>query len=186
MKRIASLTIAFIAAIAFASCNDNVTPKPSAFLSLNYPKPQYAAFESDCPYTFDMNADAVIKGKPNCAFEIRYPKMKATIYLSYKDVHDDINTLLRDAQTLTYKHVIKADDITEQPYLNPEKDVYGMFYQVRGNAATNVQFYVTDSTRHFVAGQMYFYAKPNFDSVMPAAEYVRVDMRRLVESIRWK
>jgi hypothetical protein len=32
---------------------------------------------------------------------------------------NNINVLLRDAQKLTYEHVIKADDILEQPYLNP-------------------------------------------------------------------
>jgi hypothetical protein len=47
--------------------------------------------------------------------------MKATIYLTYKPVTKNINELLRDAQKLTYEHVIKADDILEQPYLNPDK-----------------------------------------------------------------
>jgi gliding motility-associated lipoprotein GldD len=45
-----------------------------------------------------------------------------------------------------------------------------MFYQVDGNAATNSQFYATDSTKHFLTA-VYFYAKPNFDSIMPAASY---------------
>jgi gliding motility-associated lipoprotein GldD len=56
--------------------------------------------------------------------------MKATIYLSYKPVNNNINLLLRDAQKLTYEHVIKADDILEQPFLNKKDKVYGMFYQV--------------------------------------------------------
>jgi hypothetical protein len=42
-------------------------------------------------------------------------------YLTYKPVNNNINVLLRDAQKLTYEHVIKADDILEQPYLNPLK-----------------------------------------------------------------
>jgi gliding motility-associated lipoprotein GldD len=93
---------------------------------------------------------------------------------------------LRDAQKLTYEHVIKADDILEQPFANKDHKVYGMFYQVDGNAATNAQFYVTDSTKHFMDFSVYFYAKPNFDSVMPAASYIKNDMRRLMESLRWK
>jgi gliding motility-associated lipoprotein GldD len=94
--------------------------------------------------------------------------------------------LLRDAQKLTFEHVIKADDIKEQPFLNDDKKVYGMFYEVSGNAATNAQFYVTDSTKHFVTGSVYFYAKPNFDSIMPATSYVKNDMQRLMETIKWK
>lgn len=186
LRRILSSLAISAMFFAFSGCKKEVVPKPTGHLRLDYPVAQYDYFSNDCPYAFDMNSDAVIKGKPDCSFEINYPKMKATIYLNYKSVHGDINVLLRDAQTLTYKHVVKADDIIEQPYINPEKKVYGMFYQVQGNAATNVQFYVTDSTKHFVNGQVYFYAKPNFDSIMPAANYVKNDMRRIMESIKWK
>jgi gliding motility-associated lipoprotein GldD len=112
--------------------------------------------------------------------------MKATIYLNYKPVNGNLDQLLRDAQTLTYKQVVKADDIREQPFLNNEKKVYGMFYEVGGNAATNAQFYVTDSLNHFLAGSVYFYAKPNFDSIMPAASYLRDDMKNIMETVNWK
>ncbi|WP_281297575.1 gliding motility lipoprotein GldD [Flavobacterium limnophilum] len=168
------------------SCKDEVLPKPSSYLRLDYPVAEYVNFENKCPFSFEMNSEAVIKGEKNCGFTITYPKMKATIYLTYKPVNNDINKLLRDAQKLTYEHVIKADDILEQPYLDPSKKVYGMFYQVDGNAATNSQFYVTDSIKHFVTGSVYFYAKPNFDSIMPAASYVKNDMQRLMETLKWK
>lgn len=172
--------------LCILSCEDAVTPKPAAQLQLNYKKAKYAAFENECPYLFHINTDAIIKQNKPCCFEVHYPKMKATIFLTYKPVQNNIDTMLRDAQNLTYKHVIKADDIMEQPYLNPEKKVYGMFYLLRGNAATNAQFYATDSTKHFVTGSVYFYAKPNFDSIMPAANYIKDDMRRLMESLNWK
>lgn len=168
------------------SCKDDVLPKPAAQLRLDYPEAEYVHFENNCPFTFDLNEDAEIKGKTNCGFAIEYPKMKATIYLSYKPVRNNINLLLNDAQKLTYKHVIKADNILEQPFINTKNKVYGMFYDVDGNAATNAQFYVTDSTRHFVDCSVYFYAKPNFDSIMPAASYIKNDMQRLMETLRWK
>lgn len=169
-----------------AGCKDDVVPKPSAQLRLDYPEAAYVPFENHCPFVFGMNDDAIIKEVDQCSFTIDYPKMKATIYLTYKPVTGNINDFLRDAQTLTYKHVIKADDILEQPFINPRDKVYGMFYQVQGNAATNAQFYVTDSTKHFVTGSVYFYAKPNFDSVMPAASYIKNDMRMIMQSLHWK
>lgn len=181
-----TLTAVVAAAITLASCKQETLPKPSSQLRLEYAQAQYDHFENKCPFAFDMNAGAVIKEKGDCNFEIHYPKMKATIYLTYKPVNNNLKDLLRDAQKLTYEHVIKADDILEQPFMNTQNRVFGMFYRVSGNAATNAQFYATDSTRHFIDGSIYFYAKPNFDSVMPAASYVRNDMQRLMESLRWK
>lgn len=183
-------TISFaILSVVFSfifGCKNDVLPKPSSQLSLEYPEAEYVRFENKCPFTFDLNSKAIIKEKTDCNFTIDYPKMKATIYVSYKPVSNNINLLLRDAQKLTYEHVIKADDITEQPFINKDNKVYGMFYQVNGNAATNAQFYVTDSTKHFIDCSIYFYAKPNFDSVMPAASYIKKDMRTIMETLRWK
>ena len=185
-KKTLPFVLFIFAALTVVSCKKEVLPKPSSYLRLDYKEANYAHFESQCPFTFEMNADAIIKGEKECGFTISYPKMKATIYLSYKPVNGNINKLLRDAQKLTYEHVIKADDILEQPYLNPQQKVYGMFYQVDGNAATNSQFYATDSTKHFITGSVYFYAKPNFDSIMPAASYIKNDMQRLLETLKWK
>ena len=185
-KRICNLFFVVILTLLVFSCKNDTIPKPSGYLSLEYPKPTYMHFENDCPFTFDINSNAIIKGKPNCDFEISYPKMKATLYINYNTVSNNLNNLLRDAQKRTYDHVIKADDILEQPFLNSKDKVYGMFYTVDGNAATNSQFYVTDSTKHFVACSLFFYSKPNFDSIMPAVNYIKTDMRVLLESLRWK
>ncbi len=175
----------FFSSLMLVSCKDDVLPKPASQLRLEYPVSEYANFSNHCPFTFEMNSNAVIKEEKECSFTISYPKMKATLYLTYKPVNGNIENLLRDAQKLTYEHVIKADDILEQPFLNPKKKVYGMFYKVSGNAATNAQFYVTDSVKHFLTGSVYFYAKPNFDSIMPAANYLRNDMQHLIETIKW-
>jgi gliding motility-associated lipoprotein GldD len=186
IKRTIPFWIIIIVAATTLSCKEEVLPKPSSYLRLDYPEAKYANFENECPYAFEINSAAIVKKGKNCDLTITYPKMKATIYLTYKPVTKNINELLRDAQKLTFEHVIKADDILEQPYLNPDKKVYGMFYQVEGNAATNSQFYVTDSTKHFVTGSVYFYAKPNYDSIMPAASYIKNDMQRLMETLKWK
>ena len=184
-KSLIFVTLIFIT-LTILSCKKEVLPKPASHLRLDYTEASYRRFESPCHYSFEMNSDAIIKDEKECGFTIHYPKMKATIYLSYKPVNGNINKLLRDAQKLTYEHVIKADDIVEQPFLNTKQKVFGMFYQVDGNAATNSQFYATDSTKHFVTGSIYFYAKPNFDSIMPAASYVKNDMQRLLETLKWK
>lgn len=178
--------ILLLITISIISCKKDVIPKPSSYLRLDYPEAKYLSFDDNCPFTFDRNEATIIKKKNGCDFEINYPKMKATLYLTYKPVSNNIKILLRDAQKLTYEHVIKADDIIEQPYINTDKKVYGMFYSVNGNAATNAQFYATDSTKHFLECSVYFYAKPNFDSIYPAASFVKNDMRKLIETLKWK
>jgi gliding motility-associated lipoprotein GldD len=186
LKKITVIAMLFIFFFSVVGCKKDVLPKPSSYLRLDYPEAEYLTYKGHCPFEFDINSKAIVTEDKNCGYSITYPKMKATIYLTYKPVNNNMNTLLRDAQKLTYEHVIKADDILEQPYINPERKVYGMFYQVDGNAATNSQFYVTDSIRHFVTGSVYFYAKPNFDSIMPAASYIKNDMQRLMETLKWK
>lgn len=171
---------------SIVSCKDDVLPKPKGYLDLEYPEAKYISFDKTCGYTFEYNSIGKIEDKGNCNFNIVYPKLKATVYLNYRPVNGNIETLLRDAQKLTYEHVVKADAITEQPFANKEHKTYGMFYEVGGNAASQSQFYVTDSTKHFLMGSIYFYAKPNFDSVLPAAHYVKNDLRKLMESLKWK
>lgn len=176
----------FLLSIILFACGEDVKPKPKGQLRLEYNPAKYESFSSTCPYEFDRNTSVKIKETPGCGLEIHYPKMKATVYLTYKAVNGNLEKLLIDAQKLTYEHVIKANDIAEQPYVNPAKRVYGMFYQVGGNAATNAQFYATDSTKNFLVGSMYFYAKPNFDSILPAADYIKNDMKQIMESLKWK
>lgn len=178
--------MALIALTGLAGCGEDTVPKPKAFLRLDYPEATYVLFDSECPYNFAVNSVANIKSKGQCNLTIEYPRMKASVYLTYKPVKGNLEALLRDAQKLTYEHVIKADEIQEQPFVNNNTKVYGMFYQVGGNAATNAQFYATDSTGHFLTGSVYFYAKPNFDSVMPAASYIKDDMRNILETLKWK
>jgi gliding motility-associated lipoprotein GldD len=155
-------------------------------LRLEFPSAYYEAFEGNCSFGFMKNERSTIKEKGDCSIEIDYPKMKGSIYLTYKPVEENLNKLLTDAQRLSYEHVVKADNIIEQPFINEDEQVYGMFYEVTGNAASQSQFYVTDSTNHFVTGSLYFYAKPNYDSIYPAAIYLQKDIRRIMESLEWK
>lgn len=187
MKQITKIAFLFLtSALFFTSCNKEAKPKPDSFLRLEYPNPVYKNFDETCAFSFQKNELSIVEQDKNCAFKINYPKLKATIYMNYKPVNGDLNKLLKDAQKLTYDHTIKADGIIEQPFVNPDSKVYGMFYEVEGNAATNVQFYATDSVKNFVVGSLYFYAKPNYDSIYPAAAYIKDDIRRIMESIQWK
>lgn len=183
-----TLTITFILLFLcfFTSCGEDTLPKPKSQLSLSYPDASYIATLAQCDYNFERNQLGTLNFKSNCNATITYPTLDGSIFLTYRKVDNNIETLLNDAQKLTYEHVSKADDIIEERYVNEEQNAYGMFYDVKGNAASQSQFYITDSTNHFLTGSIYFNAKPNYDSIYPAAIYLKNDIRHLMETINWQ
>jgi gliding motility-associated lipoprotein GldD len=117
---------------------------------------------------------------------LEYPLLNASIFLTYQQVNNNLDSLLQDAQKLPLQHTIKADFIEGDVYTNPKNRTYGMFYEVDGDAASQAQFYLTDSTTHFMTGSLYFNHKPNFDSIMPAAAYLKKDLKRMIETMEWQ
>ena len=175
------------------SCGGDPIPKPKAFLRLDYPPPKYANIDLPIPFTFEKNTLAtdvseikIARDGQSIGIDLSYPSLKGTVFITYKNVKDNINLLLLDAQEITQKHTQKADEITSTPYIDSKNSVFGMFYEVGGNAASQSQFYVTDSLNHFVTGSLYFYVRPNYDSILPAAQYLKNDIRHIMETIKWK
>lgn len=176
--------------LCLVSCGDEVQPKPNAYLALEYPKAEYEEFSREnCPYSFEKNELAVVKPSRvgnECWINLEYPDLRGTIFITYQPVENNLDSLLNDAQKLPLQHTIKADAIEGSVYTNDFHRTYGMFYQVSGNAASQAQFYLTDSVKNFLTGSVYFEAQPNFDSLLPAAAYLKKDIRHLMETVEWK
>tara|TARA_R110000868_G_scaffold173572_5_gene409763 strand:+ start:4578 stop:5159 length:582 start_codon:yes stop_codon:yes gene_type:complete len=178
------------------SCEENYVPKPSAFLRLDYPEAKYENPNLDLPFTFQTNllAKKVSSKTLNATTKsygvnIEYPSLKGTIFLTYKAVEnkeENLRDFLIDAQKLTLEHTKKADEIPRYPYENKEQKAYGMLSVVKGNVASPAQFYITDSVNHFLTGSVYFKVKPNYDSILPAANYLQRDIKHIMESIKWQ
>lgn len=169
----------------FVACKEEVLPKPKAKLRLEYSKPELTELQTD-HFRFDYNKSAKVKIKNSTSLTLKYPEMKGEIFINYRKVDNNIGKLLSDAQRLSYEHSVKADGIVERPFVSEAHKVYGMFYEVTGNAASQAQFYATDSTEHFLTGSLYFLTRPNYDSIYPAAAYLQNDIRRIMETLRWK
>ncbi len=92
---------------------------------------------------------------------------------------------MEDSRTLAYKHSQKADAIQEQVFMNPSKNVYGLIYKIEGNAASPMQFFLTDSTNHFLRGALYIRDIPNIDSLKPVIDFLETDIVRLIETTTW-
>ncbi len=137
------------------SCGEDPQPKPKAYLSLEYPEAHYEQLDWNCPYTFEKNTAAIAThpagGKP-CSMNLEYGLQNGTIFITYQPVRNNLDSLLTDAQKLPLRHTIKADAIEGDIYTNDFHRTYGMFYEVEGNAASQAQFYLTDSTEHFHNG----------------------------------
>ncbi|MBZ9618654.1 gliding motility lipoprotein GldD [Psychroflexus lacisalsi] len=175
--------------LVICSCSDSTQPKPSGFLALEYDLAQYSRVDPDCPFSFEKNDFSDLeKDNPNqpCWLNLNYSGMNAKIYLSYSSVENNLRELLIDAQKLPEKHTIKADLIEASIYENKANQTFGNFYNVEGDAASPAQFYITDSTSHFLTGSLYFEVKPNYDSILPAANYLKNDMRHLMETLEWE
>ena len=116
---------------------------------------------------------------------IVFPAQNGKVYFSYKKIKDNLSSLIEDSRTFAYKHTIKADAIKERVFQNEEDNVYGIMYEIEGNTASAVQFFVTDSVRHFIRGSLYFDAHPNKDSLAPLVSFIKEDVLVLMESIKW-
>ena len=173
------------------ACQPSYTPKPRGYLRIDFPAKEYVLFDSVCPYTFEYPSygkivpDTDYNTEP-CWINIEFPDFDGAIHISYKDVNQNLDKFVEDSRELTYKHTIKADAIKETVYNNPEQKVHGILYDIKGNAASNIQFYLTDSTTHFLRGSLYFNVQPDKDSLAPVISFFREDIIHLVESFAWK
>lgn len=172
--------------LAFSACGDDTLPKPVGYLHLSYPPKSYHSLDFEKPYQFEISNQVSVINQPKGWLKITYPKLKATIDITYRPVENNLSEILIEAEKLVFKHTIKADEILTKDYENRENQVFGTLYAINGNAASNLQFHATDSTAHFIKGSLYFYAKPNFDSLLPAVTYIKEDILRLMETLEWK
>lgn len=173
------------------ACSD-YNPKPYAYFRIDLPENSYTQFDSvypPCTFEISKYAKVVAQKSRNTKEEwldIVYPNYNGRIYCSYVTINKDFRKISEESRDLVYKHTVRADAIIEHPYENPEAKVYGIFYELTGNAASPLQFLLTDSTQHFLRGALYFNAVPNADSIAPVSAFIEKDLMHLVETIRWK
>jgi gliding motility-associated lipoprotein GldD len=183
--------------LGVAACREVNVPKPRGHFRIDLPARQYIQFEdrsdkkSKIPLEFEYPKYGELtfrteKGTEGW-FNIEFPSYKAKIYLTYKDVKNDLDSLLDQSYNLNIKnHVSKADAIKENSIIDRENKVYGILYDLKGNTASAVEFYVTDSVSHYLRGSLYFATEPNADSLEPVIAFFREDILHLIETLKWK
>lgn len=168
------------------SCGEETLPKPKAFLSLQYNPSTYKELSLQRPYSFEVSSNAVEKDEPKKWIKIQYPRLSASLDITYRKIDENLRELIVESEKLVFKHAVKAEQITSNNYTNDKLKVYGTIHEITGNAASQIQFHLTDSINHFVKGALYFDTKPNYDSILPAVAYVKEDILRIIETFEWK
>lgn len=190
MSKILSAFIILIFFLCF-SCKHDYVPKPHGYFRIAFQEKKYHEMDSvKLPYRFEIPDYSKISPDNDRLAEpgwinIQIPKHKAAVHISYKKIENNLGKLIEDSRTLAYKHSIKADAINERIFVNPEKKVSGMIYQIDGNAASPLQFYLTDSVHNFLRGALYIREVPNIDSLRPVIEYLTPDVIHLIETTEW-
>ncbi len=198
MKTNISCKLLFVLFISFSflfSCNsdddETIAPKPRGYYRITFPEKTYVKYDSSCPFKFDIPTYSYVEndkhqGAEPCWINVEFPKLNSTLHLSYKKVEGNLQTYIENTYTLAAKHQIKASSIQEQLVSNDTTKVYGLIYEIGGNAASRIQFFLTDSTKNFIRGSLYFNAVPNTDSLKPALDFIRKDIYQLIKSFEWK
>lgn len=189
-----SLAILFL----IASCNSNFTAKPQGYFKIDFPKHEYQIFDQPgYPYSFEYPVYAKVI-KDSSYFDktpenpwwinVDFPQFSGRIYVSYKEIgigKYNFDTLTKQTYMLTGKHSSKAYSIDDS-LINTPNQIHGMFFSVGGDVATSNQFYLTDSTRHFLRGALYFDATPNSDSLGIVNQFLIQDMKHMINTFKWR
>lgn len=195
--RKALLSVFALICIFSAACGDDDdfigTPRPRGYFRINMPDKKYAVYDAECPFSFEipdyckMYMSAAPNAEP-CWRDLYFKPFKATLYLSYNDVTSDtmLGQLINDSWELVEAHHNVALGLRDSSIIRPDAKVYGTVLTLGGNAATQMQFYFTDSTNHFLRGSLYFYAMPNKDSIAPVLDYIRKDIYNMAATLKWK
>lgn len=176
-----------------SSCGNDYSPKPRGYFKIDLPEKKYQTYLAECPFSFDfpvyaeVQPDSSRESKP-CWMNVNYPQFNGRIHLSYQSVTSEkqFNQLIEDARTFAFKHTVKATAIDEAMISYPEKKVYGIYYSIEGNTASSLQFFLTDSTKHYLRGALYFNEQPRLDSIQPVLNFIKKDIDLMIRSFKWK
>jgi len=188
------LTILLLIIFSLSSCGDSdiLIPKPPTYLRLDLPDHTYKKYKSECGYNFDAASIFKIKevvdsvGNVMCHRDIELGPLNGIIHFSFIDMKEPLSAYVNFANDKVDEHKLKATAIIDETILHPGDQVYLTFFELQGDVASPFQFYLTDSTSRFVSGVVYFNSSPNYDSLRPSLEYLKVDLLQMVNSFKWK
>jgi len=187
-----SVLIAAAGLYYFFTTEGTPVPRKKSYFRIDFPEKKYTPYQSQCPVSFEVPNYAKIENVPaeegnvGCWFNMFVPRLHATVYCSYFPVNNDLEKHIAKAYDFTLMHEVKATAIRRTQVRIDSTKMYGIIYDLEGEAASQLQFFVTDSLNHFMRGVLYFRNKPNADSLAPCLDFMRKDVVHMIETMRWK
>jgi gliding motility-associated lipoprotein GldD len=197
MRKLRNIFLLIVLPVIVFGCRNIAVPKPKGHFRIDFPEKHYISLTGqkgvpEMPFSFEYPAYGRLSLENEIPEEtgwlnIEFPEYRAKIYLTYREVNNDFAGLMEQTYRMNVKnHITRADAINEQAFNNDKERVYAILYDLKGNTATAVQFYATDSTDHYLRGSLYFNSEPDADSLAPVISFFRQDIIHLIESLRWR
>lgn len=186
-----SLYVLLLLSFLAIGCGENYIPKPRGYYRIELPEKSYQNFQTPCNVKFDVPNYSKLEmlreenDGDSCWFNLVFPRFNARLYCTYMDMHNNFDELISDSYNFAARHEMKASALKRTPINRSEDHVYGIMYDIEGDAASQLQFFLSDSSAHFFRGSLYFYNTPNSDSIAPVLAFLREDIVRLTETLRW-
>lgn len=186
--------ILVLCALPFSCHQTDYMPKPRGYHRIEFPEHTYIPVaNTGCPYTFEKPLysewmDDRSRDAQPCWKNLDFPQFNARLHVSYYKLNKEVvlSQLTEDARKFAFTHTTKATSIDQQYIDLPEANIYGLEYSIKGNTASNYQFYITDSAKHYLRAALYFNEKPNLDSIQPVLDFLTTDIRHLIGTLRWQ
>lgn len=188
-----SIVATALAMISLSSgCQREFLPKPIGYNRLILPDPEYVALPDSLPYSFEYSRHARLLADTSGFserywIELYYPMLKSNIHITYKPIQNSqqlLKEFVNDAYTLAAKHQIKAYAIDEAIVKTPTGKT-AVVVELQGEVPSQMQFTITDSTKNFLRGALYFNTKVHNDSLKPAIEYMKKDIMHIINTFAW-
>ena len=183
---------ALLLILLIASCTEEtLVPRPPTYLRLELPDHSYKAFNDSCPYILSVPSIYSIsavsdQNGPTCHKDIKLGPLNGIIHFSYIEMTQPLSEYVNFANDKVDEHKIKASAIKDSKIIRDKDSVFCTFFELQGDVASPFQFYITDSTSKFVSGVVYFNTAPNYDSLRPTLDYLKIDLEHLINTFKWK
>ena len=188
MKYLILLSVLF----TFYSCEEIITiPKPPTYLRLELPEHTYRNYQDNCPYKLSIaeifSVNKIKNGEEStCHKDIDLGPLNAKLHFSYIPMTEPLSSYVNYLNDKIDDHKIKATAIEDYRIIRSDDKVFCTFFYLQGDVASPFQFYMTDSVNKFASGAVYFNSTPNFDSLRPSLDYLKIDLDHFIENFKWK